>query len=330
MTASSEISWQLDDITMYATFTRPAGEGPFPGVVFVAGSGPTDRDWNSPLLPGTNGSAAALAQVLAEAGIASLRYDKRASGPHVAQNMPELVGTMSMQSHLTELQAAVDALAAQDGVDAARLIGFGNSEGCLHVLHYALSDQALPFLGLVLAAPPGRSIRQLLLSQLSLQLADAPGSEAILAEIETTAQRYSDGAPMDPAPSLPEPIRMVLSSFDVPANLPFARELWNTSGADLLPRINVPTLVVIGLKDVQVLADLDGVPLQTAAADRPTVSFVFPPNANHVLKEDLRTPEEVAAAPGTGYNEPGTRLDPEAVSTILTWLHGVVGRSPSA
>ena len=89
---SSEVNWQLDSTTVYSTLVRPVGPGPFPVVVMVAGSGPTDRDWNSPLLPGSNGSARQIAEALARAGIASLRYDKRASGPHARESVPLLIG----------------------------------------------------------------------------------------------------------------------------------------------------------------------------------------------------------------------------------------------
>ncbi|MCU1392428.1 MAG: hypothetical protein JWM34_856, partial [Ilumatobacteraceae bacterium] len=64
----------------------------------------------------------------------------------------------------------------------------------------------------------------------------------------------------------------------------------------------------------------DGDPLQAAAAGMSNVTFAFPPTANHVLKEDIRTPDEVAAAPGNGYNQDGTRLDPQALNMILDWL----------
>jgi hypothetical protein len=87
--------------------------------------------------------------------------------------------------------------------------------------------------------------------------------------------------------------------------------------------------VVIGRKDIQVDADLDGAALQAATDGRDNVTFAFPENANHVLKEELRTPAEIAAAPGSGYNEPGTRLDPEAVDEIVSWLRRVV-RTPVA
>jgi uncharacterized protein len=108
---SWEVNWQLDSTTVYGTFVRPTGPGPFPAVVMVAGSGPTDRDWNSPLLPGSNGSARLLAEALAQAGIASLRYDKRAAGPHARENMAALIGKMSMQSHVDELTGAVRTMA---------------------------------------------------------------------------------------------------------------------------------------------------------------------------------------------------------------------------
>ena len=325
MTTAIDVSWVLDDITMSGTVLRPEGAGPFPAVVLVAGSGPTDRDWCSPILPGTNGSGRLLAEALAEAGIASLRYDKRASGPHVIENATKLMGRMSMASHLDELVAAVGVLAGQEFVDAHRIVGLGNSEGTLHVLHFATTAQAVPFCGLVLAEPPGRAIGDVLMTQLALQAAQVPGGEAMLPLVEAAARRYEAGEPMDPDPGLPEGVRMVLMSFDAPMNLPFARELWSQDAADILPKIQLPTLVLIGGKDVQVDVHLDGDPLQKAAQGMDNVTFVFPPNANHVLKEDTRTPAEVAAAPGSGYNDDGTRLDPEALDAILSWLGKLYG-----
>jgi len=120
---------------MEGTLVRPDGDGPFPAVVLVAGSGPTDRDWCSPLLPGSNGSGRLFAAAFGGAGIASLRYDKRASGPHLMDNVPKLIGKLSMESHLDELVAAVQVLSGFDFVDSSRMVGFDNSEGALHVLH---------------------------------------------------------------------------------------------------------------------------------------------------------------------------------------------------
>jgi dienelactone hydrolase len=324
MTRSAEVTWELDGIAMYGTVARPDGDGPFPGVILVAGSGPTDRDWCSPLLAGSNGSGRLFAEAFADAGMASLRYDKRASGPHALENVTKLIGRVSMQSHLEELVAAVGALAAQDSVDASRIVALGNSEGTLHVLHYATSAQDVPFVGIVLAAPPGRSVGEVLLAQLELQASQLPGGTELMPAVHAAAERYTAGKPMDLDPRLPDSVRMVLASFEVPANLPLARELWAEDATELLPHVEIPALVLIGMKDVQVDAHADGEPLKKAAAGMANVTFSYPPNANHVFKEDTRSTTEVAAAPGLGYNEPGTRLDPEALETILAWLRRIL------
>src|SRR5215471_677880 len=133
---SREVNWQLDSTTVYGTFVRPAGPGPFPAVVMVSGSGPTDRDWNSPLLPGSNGSARLIAHELARSGFASLRYDKRVVGPHARENMQTLIGKLSMQSHLDELASAVRTLANQPSARGDRIFALANSEGTLHALNY--------------------------------------------------------------------------------------------------------------------------------------------------------------------------------------------------
>jgi len=323
MTTSHEVSWRLDDITMRGTLTLPASDGPFPAVVLVAGSGPTDRDWCSPLLPGANGSGRLFAETFADAGIASLRYDKRASGHDAAENARVLFGKFSMRSHLEELVAAVGVLVGNDSIDESRIAGLGNSEGTLHVLHYATSQQAVPFVGIVLAAPPGRSVGKVLLNQLALQAAQVPGGAELMPEVEAAAARYEAGQPMNIDPKVPDSVKMVLASFEAPANLPLARELWNDDATFSLREVEIPTLVLIGRKDLQIDATLDGEPLEQAAIGKDNVTFVYPANANHVFKEDKRSLAEVVAAPGTGYNETGTRLDPEAHETILAWLQGV-------
>ncbi|MHB8499002.1 MAG: alpha/beta hydrolase family protein [Acidimicrobiales bacterium] len=324
MTSSVEVTWPLDGITMRGTLTLPDGDGPFPAVVLVAGSGPTDRDWCSPLLPGTNGSGRLFAEAFAEAGLASLRYDKRASGPDAAESARALFGKLSMRSHLEELVAAVSILTGHDAIDSTRLAGLGNSEGTLHVLHYVTSQQEVPFAGIVLAAPPGRPVGEVLLTQLAQQAAQAPGGSELMPEVDEAAARYGRGEPMDLDPRLPDSVKMVLASFEAPANLPLARELWVESAADELPNVKIPTLILIGRKDLQVDATADGVPLEQAAAGNNNVTFVFPANANHVFKEDTRTLTEQAAAPGDCYNQDGTHLDPEALDAVLEWLHGAL------
>jgi alpha-beta hydrolase superfamily lysophospholipase len=319
---SSDVSWQLDATTVDGTLVKPFGPGPFPAVVMVAGSGPTDRDWNSPLLPGSNGSARLLAEALARAGFGSLRYDKRVVGPHARENIQALMGRLSMQSHLDELAGAVRTLASQSYVRSDRIFALANSEGTLHALNYQAHSPAIPLAGLVLLAPPGRPVGAVARSQLAAQAAGVPNGEALLALYDTAIGRFLAGEPIAADPALPEGVQMLLQGLEAPVNLPFARELWMADAAPLLGQVSdVPVLVVIGKKDLQVDWQADGQPLQRAAAGHAGVTFVFPENANHVLKQELRPRSElVPTAITESYNGPDTRLDPPALASIVEWL----------
>ncbi len=315
------MSWPLGPTTVYGTVVQPEGDGPFPGVVLVAGSGPTDRNWESPLLPGSNGSGRLLAEALGRAGFASMRYDKRASGPHVRETMPLLIGAMSMQSHVDELAGAVRTLVEQPCTRRDRIFGLGNSEGTLHVLNYQLHDPGVPLAGLVLTGPPGRSVGAVARAQLAAQAQGIPNGAHLLGLYDAAIARFLAGEPAVPDPALPEGARMLVAGLESPYNLPFARELWTADAAVPLREVRVPVLVVIGKKDLQVDWQADGEPLQRAAAGRPEVSFLFPEDANHVLKHELRPRVELAQAEVmSNYNAPDTALDLEAVAAIVEWL----------
>lgn len=318
---SSEVEWELDSMTMHGTLVRPPGNGPFPGVVFVAGSGPTDRDWNTPLLPGTNGSARLIADALARSGFASLRYDKRASGPHARENVVRMIGKMSMQSHLDELASAVRELARRPFVRPDRVFAVANSEGTLHALNYQIRESKNPLAGLVLIAPPGRSVGSVARSQIAAQVATLPNGDTVMRLYDEAIARFLAAEPIAADPSLPAGVQALLGGLAAPANLPFARELWATDGAPLLEQVNVPVLVVIGKKDMQVDWQVDGEPLMRAARGRPQVTFLFPENANHVLKHEPKPRAELSAAHAVAsYNSPDATLDSDAMTSIVEWL----------
>jgi hypothetical protein len=114
---------------------------------------------------------------------------------------------------------------------------------------------------------------------------------------------------------------MLLHGLASPANLPFARELWRADAAALLGQIQVPVLIVIGKKDIQVDWRADGEPLQRAVAGKQDVTFIFPENANHVQKYEPKSRAElVPTEVGAGYNAPDAHLDEEVQASILKWL----------
>jgi pimeloyl-ACP methyl ester carboxylesterase len=174
---------------------------------------------------------------------------------------------------------------------------------------------------MILTGAPGRSIGDLGRSQVIAQLRLMPDSERLIAAFEAAAEDFAAGREVNPDPTLPDMAKMLLLGFSNPINLPFARELWNYDPPEHLVKVDVPVLVLIGKKDIQVDWEIDGGLLRQAVKDKKEVEFIFPDNANHVLKHEAKPRQELDAQAATmGYNAPEARLDPTAMEAILTWL----------
>ncbi|MGH9920979.1 MAG: alpha/beta hydrolase [Nitrososphaerales archaeon] len=315
-----EVTWNVLDIPVNGTITAPTDGVSHPAVVFVAGSGPTDRDWCSPVLPGTNGSGKSLAEELAGRGFLTLRYDKLASGPHVRENLPKFAGKLSMQSHMDELAGAVQALVADERFDGSGLYALTNSEGAIHAVNYQLQARGVPFKGLVLTGAPGRAIGDVSRGQISAQARALPNADALMGHYDEAIADFLVGRPMVVHPSLPEAMKPFFRALENPTNLPFSRELWRYNLAEYIARVEEPMLVLIGKKDIQIDWKIDGGALERAAK-KPATSFAYPDNANHVLKhEELPLEKLTAEYVGLHYNAPDARLDEEAANAIFDWL----------
>jgi pimeloyl-ACP methyl ester carboxylesterase len=317
---NKEVTWKVYGIDIHGTITAPADQNTHPAVILVAGSGPTDRDWCSPLLPGTNGSGKLLAEALAEQGYITLRYDKVASGPHVRENVPKLIGKISMQSHLEELKGAVETLLAEKAVDKNNLFALTNSEGAIHAVNYQLQAKSNRFKGLVLTGAPGRAIGDISRTQIQNQVKQLPNAEAIMKVYDEAIAEFLVGKPMTKEMPI-ENLKFLLMSLYSPMNLPFARELWNYSLPEYLAKVDEPVLIVIGKKDIQVDWKLDGAELEKLAAAKRAVSIVYPENANHVLKHEVNPIEQINAQAATlNYNAPEEVLDKDTATAILDWF----------
>ncbi len=315
------VSWQVDDIDVNASQTFPAGPGPFPAVIMVAGSGPTDRDWNTPLLTGTNGSAALLARVLTEAGFITLRYDKRASGPQRNEYALRMAGRISIQSHRDELAGGVRLLSGNPAVDRSHIFSLTNSEGCIHALNYQIDGEGPRFAGLVLTSAPARPVGAVGRSQIAAQVASLPGGVDILAAYDEAIRQFTSGGQVDINESLPEGIQMLLKSLASPVNQPFSRELWVADVALILPKVDVPVLILLGKKDIQVDSRSDGPIFDRIARQHSNIHVAYAENANHVLKYEPKPLSELTPAEiGASYNADTARLDPQAVEIIVSWL----------
>jgi pimeloyl-ACP methyl ester carboxylesterase len=316
-----QVSWLVDDIDVNATLTRPQGDGPFPSIIMVAGSGPTDRNWNSPLIPGNNGSAALLAQELTQLGYVTLRYDKRPSGPRANENAVKLTGKISMQSHVDELAGGMKYLANQNFVNRRKLFVLTNSEGGVHALNYQTRGNKPGFSGMILTAPPARPVGLVAHEQLAAQLSPVPGGEEWLAMYDSAIDDFVAGRAVKVDESLPEGVRIMLHAVSNPVNQPFSRELWVTDPAKLLSELAVPVLVVIGKKDLQINWQADGSIVEAISKTHKNITVAFPENANHVLKYEPRDRSQLTAIEVTSsYNADGSVLDTETMNIITTWL----------
>jgi uncharacterized protein len=316
---SEDVSWNIGNTVVAATITRPDDNGVHPAIVFVPGSGPTNRDWNTPLLPGTNGSARLLAEELAKSGFVTIRYDKRFTGPNGAKNMPLLAGKISMEGHVEELAGAVDQLLSRSDVDPHKIFAVANSEGNIHAMHYQ-QERDPKFVGLVLIAPPGRNMPDIMRTQIEAQVASMPNVKEIMAAYDKGMAAFLAGEPCVADRILPDAMNTLIQSLYNPINLPFTRELFLTDGSKLLSQTTTPVLVVIGKKDIQVDWQLDGAPLEAVAATMKNVTFIYPENANHVLKNEPRPRSTLTAADGLTYNASDRMLDPDGLKAIKDWL----------
>jgi hypothetical protein len=216
---------------------------------------------------------------------------------------------------------------AQENVDKDTIFVLTNSEGAIHAVNYQLQAKNNRFKGLVLTGPPGRAIGELARGQIFEQIKNMPNAKTIMKAYDDAIAAFLVNKPVKIDASLPEDIKMVLLSLVTPYNLPFSRELWRYRLSEYLPKISEPVQVVIGKKDIQVDWKVDGKILEEVTAQKTEISFVYPENANHVLKHEDKPRESLNAQNATlDYNSPNSKLDQKAADTIFDWLKKQVAK----
>jgi pimeloyl-ACP methyl ester carboxylesterase len=299
--ASEPVTFAVGSNQVPGTLVHPARAGRYRGIVLMAGSGPTDRDWNSPLVASRNGSGKLLAEALAKQGAVVLRFDKAG----IAENKTPHA-QVTLDTYRDEGRAALALLRARTDVDPKRLFVAGHSEGGVHALRVALAERD-QIAGLVLLSSPGRRMADVLYGQIGRQLPD----DAARAKLRTELDDFLAGQP---------PSQTLVAIGITPGAAALGRDLFAADPAALIAQLTVPVFIYNGLHDVQVDPELDA---KALAAAHPGATLFLAPEADHVLKHETKTLAELhdnALLTEARYNAPDRDLDPATVRELYDWL----------
>ncbi|HEY2463125.1 MAG TPA: alpha/beta fold hydrolase [Steroidobacteraceae bacterium] len=276
-----------------------------PVVLIIPGSGPTDRDGNSPA-----GIAASsyrlLAEGLAAQGVTSVRIDKRGMFGSAAAIADANAVTLS--DYVADIQAWTQVIRERTKASCVWLLG--HSEGGLVAMAAAKKPDVC---GLLLVAAPGRPLGEIIREQLKANPANAPVlSQAFAALDALEAGKRFDTANMHPA---------LLPLFR-PQVQGYLINALSYDPRRLLAGYPKPVLILQGQRDIQV-RETDAQALKLAD---PKATLVLLPDVNHVLKSVGSDDRNANIAT---YGNPGLPLAPGIVQSINDFLtsHAKTGAS---
>ena len=282
------------------TLTAPKGEGPFPAVVLVHGSGPNDRDETI----GPNKPFRDLAWGLATRGIAVLRYEKRTK--HHQLKMLLLANSLTVKEEtVDDALAAVCTLRAAKNIDAKRIFVLGHSLGGMLIPRIARGDESLA--GFIVFAGTSRPFEDVLLEQIDyvLSLEEGPTEQdrETLEKLRASVARVKspDLSKDTPASELP---------LGIPAS--YWLDLRGYEPAKEAAELTRPLLILQAGRDYQVTMD-DYQIWEQALSGKQNVQFRLSPKCNHLFieGEGQCTPSE--------YEIPGHVAKP-VVDAIAQWI----------
>jgi pimeloyl-ACP methyl ester carboxylesterase len=284
-------------IKLAGTLTMPKGEGPFPAVILITGSGPQNRNeelmGHKPFL--------VIADYLTRHGIAVLRYDDRGVGKS------EGLRTNTTSNDLaTDAEAAFDFLKSVHGIDPARIGLAGHSEGGLIASIVAASNPAVAFI--ISLAGPGVTGEQILYRQTADIIKASGGTEEQVQEALSTNKKLYNVLKKEPDnkkadveikatykkilteknndPGKIEDAMNQLSSSMNPSSYDWLRYFIITDPATFWKKVKCPVLALNGQKDIQVAADINLPAIEKAlkSGGNKSVKTVFLPDLNHLFQ----------------------------------------------
>lgn len=267
------------DSVIRGTLSLPGApaDGPYPAVVLVSGSGPQDRDGNTP--PSYMSFIFRdIAKRLTAVGIAVARYDDRGVG----ESEGDMAGA-ALHGLVDDARAVAAAVRAMPGIDPARVALAGHSEGA-YIVPIIASEAAAaqPYAAVALLAGASTTLDEIMIEQLNYQASHPEFDDATRAAVEAlrpsieglVAEARSDRPSADP-------------------NIVWIREHMQLEPLSTVAELTCPILIVQGEKDVKVVPHHAG---ELAAAVRGAgnerVVLVSLPNTTHeFLQWPLNNPD---------------------------------------
>lgn len=278
---------------LHGTLELPAGHGPFPVVLIIAGSGPTDRNGNDKSLGLDTNCYKLLAQYLTKRGIASLRYDKRGAGDDFILALPE--NKLRLQTYVSDAVGWGEELRRDPRFSTLTIVG--HSEGSLIGM---LAVRKIPADGFVSIAGAGKRASKLLLMQLKARLPVGlyRTSQAIVARLaagQTVAQ-----------------IPPELQTLFRPSVQPYLISWFRYDPSREIAKLKIPVLIVQGERDLQV-PTVAGRALYRAD---PAATLVLIPRMNHVMKDVGTSIQDDTRA----YADPNLPIDTTLARSVASFI----------
>ena len=302
--ATEEVSFANGDAVLKGTLVLPEGYSrKTPVLIMITGSGLQNRDEeiyeHKPF--------AVIADALARAGIATLRYDDRGFG----ESTGDLV-------HCTTEDMKNDALAGigllRERFDRVGVIG--HSEGGTIALMLAAENKADFIVSLAGMVVSGKETL-LWQNRVSLAAAGIPAEtiDSYCKALETVFDASTAGMPL-PSTSqfgLPAALSQNLSAVMRQLSMPYLKHFVTLDVRPLLGVVSCPVLALNGTKDMQVEAESNLGALRSGLPDNPCNKLETVEGVNHMF-------QHCQTGMTTEYRDIEETFAPEVLETLVEWF----------
>ena len=280
--------------------TIPKGDGPFPAVVLVHGSGPHDEDETV----GPNEPFADLAWGLASRGIAVYRYTKRTQ-QYGLQSADDPAKLTVEDEVISDARAAVALVAKQTHIDPKQIFLLGHSLGAYLAPRIATGDPQIA--GIAMLGANTRPLEQVVLEQVHY-LASLNGTPTDEEQKRITA--VEDGAKQIESPDLKPSDTVAFLGATTYGT--YWLDLRGYDPVKTAGKLKIPILILQGGRDYQVTPS-NFEAWGTALGKRSNVTLKMYADLNHLFMTGAgrSTPAE--------YEQPG-HVSQEVIETIATWV----------